>query len=134
MTQPVLYILARSDMQSMNPGKLAAQCCHAGNQFESFVKVSGNKGIKKLYDAWKKQGDGFGTTIVLDIGTESELLDFLQSGNMFGGPILDETYPLLDGETLHTFPCITCGWVFLDRSSQDSVETLIKLSNYSLYN
>ena len=31
--KPVLYILMRTDMDSMNPGKAMAQASHASNQF-----------------------------------------------------------------------------------------------------
>ena len=34
-TEPVLYILMRSDMVSLNPGKAMAQAAHAANCFTS---------------------------------------------------------------------------------------------------
>jgi len=33
MDDLILYILLRNDMASMNPGKAAAQACHAANMF-----------------------------------------------------------------------------------------------------
>ena len=39
---PVLYILMRNDMKSMNPGKAMAQASHASNAFVNTASDSDN--------------------------------------------------------------------------------------------
>lgn len=67
-----LYILMRTDMDSMNPGKACAQAAHAANAFVDFMHFSGltTATTEKLCNEWREQtGLGFGTTIVLNAGT-----------------------------------------------------------------
>lgn len=122
-----LYIIMRTDMASLTPGKAMAQACHAGNHFQSRF------GREKYFKQWAKQGDGFGTTIVLEgvcmeliqeyvdnallIGTDAEM-------NVFAGFVTDETYPVEDGNVTHTLPIITCGYIFMNRFDDDMMERL----------
>lgn len=110
----VLYILMRTDMDSMNPGKACAQAAHAANQFVEFVSKS--TGHHKQCNEWREQtGLGFGTTIVLDAGNKQALhwllVDAIEAG-LYNGEVEDPTYPVQDGDVTHLLPIITCGYVF----------------------
>ena len=64
---PVLYILMRTDMDSMNPGKAMAQASHASNTFVHSVEPGYNVD-EALFDAWQKETQqGFGTVLVLGV-------------------------------------------------------------------
>ncbi len=120
-----LYILMRTDMQSLNAGKGMAQAAHAANQF---VHNFGNT-MTPGYDDWKMGGgdsgarcvdvvrvSGFGTTIILAIFGEPVLRHYLDNAVKLGHPaeiILDPTYPVSDGEVTHLIPVHTCGYVFM---------------------
>lgn len=121
---PVLYLLARSDLDSMNAGKLSAQCGHAVSHF-----IINNKD-KQLFEEWAGNR-GFGTKITLDVGSEGSIIaitDFTSELGYEAGYILDPTYPILDGKIIHTLPLITCGYVFGRKKELESV-----LSHYNLY-
>lgn len=114
----VLYILMRTDMDSMNPGKSCAQAAHAANAFVEFMHFSDSTSAEteKLCNEWREQtGLGFGTTIVLDAGTGQELnwtlIGAIEAG-LYNGEVEDPTYPVQDGEVTHLLPIITCGYVF----------------------
>jgi len=121
MPDPVLYILMRSDMASLNPGKAMAQAAHAANQmvYEAFSGKANSKTISAV-EKWQKQANGFGTTIVLDVGGEYDLqtlmVQFDMSSNnsdFFYNITVDPEYPLVDGEFIHQIPNVpTCGYVF----------------------
>lgn len=127
--KPVLYILMRSDMDSLNAGKGMAQAAHAANDMVKRIRgineKSSRKGgcstIKSYLDIWEEQAGGFGTTIVLDIYNEdilklkvNAIQDNENKRNM-AGIVHDPTYPVRDGEVTHLVPVNTCGWVFGDR-------------------
>ena len=94
---PVLYLIMRNDIPSMNPGKLAAQACHVGHAFKhEFVKnKQAVKNLGKLFTAWEKQTpQGFGTTITL--GATGSIICGYGNGYMegsFEGTVYDPTYP-----------------------------------------
>ena len=110
----ILYILMRSDMKSMNPGKAMAQAAHAANHL---VYKAGMDAVEqKRVNLWLGQAGGFGTTIVLDVGNEETLLKYMAKltnlNETICGITLDPTYPLIDGDCLHLIPVSTCGYVF----------------------
>lgn len=116
--QPVyMYILMRSDMASLNPGKMAAQATHAANQcvyeLRRLVQQSFDD-YDQLFDAWEEQR-GFGTCIVLDIGSEANLQKFVaasKEAGLLAGVTHDPSYPVRDGQVTHHIPVDTCGFVF----------------------
>lgn len=122
---PVLYILMRNDMDSLNPGKMVAQGAHAANQFsawmdENVVAPAHPDGpLWSLYNAWLDQGKGFGTTICLGVdgNTLPRAVEFLVRAGFPAGVTHDPSYPLMDGKTLHLLPLNTCGWVFGDKDA-----------------
>jgi peptidyl-tRNA hydrolase len=60
MNDLTLYILIRTDLQSMSPGRAMAQASHASN---AFIHTWGERKDTKI---WQKQTtQGFGTAIVL---------------------------------------------------------------------
>lgn len=134
MVDPRLYILMRTDMPSLNPGKAMAQAAHAGNMLsEHFRRLTpGDTAQEQLFAKWL--GDrGFGTTIVLcknrwsDLGrnfdpgdptTREDLIGLIDQassiGNVVSGIVHDPTYPVSDGAVTHLVPVDVCAWVFGD--------------------
>ena len=111
--QPYLYILMRSDLDSLNPGKMVAQGAHAANQFVHDINGEG-----ALYDQWSTSTpDGFGVTICLDI-TGYQLrpvVEFAKNAGFAAGVTHDPSYPLSDGQVTHLLPLDTCGYIFGDK-------------------
>lgn len=134
---PVLYILMRSDLESMNAGKAMAQASHASNAFvfaelkkmlsrpwksvKDFYKVfiKGEMNDGSLFIQWvHSTTQGFGTVLVLEVNetrmrtaaTVAESLGFVS------GVVHDPTYPLPDGDTCHFIPLDTCAYVFGDKN------------------
>lgn len=114
---PVLYILMRNDLASLNPGKAMAQASHASNQFVHSIKEGGMIDYE-LFNMWSNETtQGFGTVLVLSVNETQ-----LQSSIMMAekhlshcGIVHDPTYPIQDGETVHHIPLDTCGYVFGDK-------------------
>jgi peptidyl-tRNA hydrolase len=133
---PVLYVLARTDLQSMNSGKLAAQTCHAGSAFAKQMESSEDT----LYIEWRNQtSQGFGTVLVLGV-TEQQMQTANKIAKQLGfvaDIVTDPTYPAhLDKEAVDvdsprwTLPCVpagdkmvtfrnetTCGFIFGDKNN-----------------
>lgn len=83
---PILYLIMRNDLPSLNPGKLAAQAAHCAN---ACVALMENKNPALLL-AWQGQSkQSFGTTIVLGAG-----LRFIAK---LPNRVWDDTYPCGDG-------------------------------------
>lgn len=114
---PVLYILMRNDLDSLNPGKAMAQASHASNQFVHGVEPGYNID-EALFDTWQKEtSHGFGTVLVLSVN-ETQLRSSVMMAEKHlshCGIVHDPTYPIQDGETVHHIPLDTCGYVFGDK-------------------
>ena len=117
---PVLYILMRTDMESMNPGKAMAQASHASNAFVQSAEPGYNID-ETLFNTWKESTpQGFGTVLVLGV-TEVQMKTAVEIAESFGVDkfpcdiIHDPTYPLQDGDTTHFIPVDTCGYIFGDK-------------------
>lgn len=120
---PVLYILMRNDLASMNPGKAMAQASHASNAFvkDATVRLNGDIthskdiNLNNAFETWKGEtGQGFGTVIVLAVN-ENEMRTATMYADACGfvnGIVHDPTYPLLDGDSVHFIPLDTCAYVF----------------------
>jgi len=129
---PVLYILMRNDMDSLNPGKAIAQGSHATNDFEYNI-TSETDNITDAVKAWKDEGfESFGTCIVLG-ATENQIGMIVDSVETIYGlaasDIIDPTYPITDGDTLHFLPVMTCAWLF----AEDAKLAQPYLSHLDLY-
>lgn len=122
---PVLYILMRTDLASMNPGKGMAQACHAANFFAFRAFNSQYESVKELYNEWcTSTPQSFGTTIVLDAGNIVAIHEILEKIRLVDktvptGIVFDPTYPLVDGSTVHLLPIETCAFVFIDKNNTD---------------
>lgn len=135
MSNETLYILMRTDMDSMNPGKACAQAAHAANAFVS--NVSRSDSHMSAFINWENHTvQSFGTTIVLNASEKSinAFFDEFGMSNTCMEKILDPTYPIRDGEVTHYIPVVTCAYVFVhDRTDEnDPVVAYIK-KNFELH-
>jgi hypothetical protein len=115
-----LYILMRTDLASLNPGKAVAQGTHATNLFVNQVEEL-RKGWPdapnvEAYTAWASDR-GFGTAITLSV-TGAELTTIISQAvdcGCISGICTDPTYPLRDGDVTHLLNIDTCGYIFGNR-------------------
>jgi peptidyl-tRNA hydrolase len=119
----IQYIIVRNDMNSMTPGRCAAQAAHAANQSVKSLKEHGGN---MIVDEWEKETEkGFGTTIVLQ--ADYDQLKVLEKALMFDaldfGIVTDPEYHIEDGFTVHLFPVETCLWIFGRKSK---IETYVE--------
>lgn len=104
-SNPVLYILMRNDLPSMNAGKAMAQASHASNAFVKHVStLLPEFELGKLYPKWAGETlQGFGTVLVLSVN-EREMRWAVSTAHLFGlvtDVIHDPTYPAhLDTEAV----------------------------------
>lgn len=134
----VLFILMRTDMLSMNPGKAIAQGSHATSMFHTVMEPSANDlpyfvdnvpDSRADYEEWRAQANGFGTVLTLGC-TESEMREVIKYAQQFDLPcgiVNDPTYPLRDGDTTHFFPVDTCAWVFAEKDDAQDVLSWLQL-------
>ena len=120
-----LYILMRTDLASMTPGKACAHAAHAANQFihECGDEVMRAARLIKQVQAWQSQTPlGFGTTITLGV-TGAQLamaVEVAKAMGLLAGVVHDPTYPLVDTapdsktSVVHKIPLDTCGYIFGD--------------------
>jgi peptidyl-tRNA hydrolase len=142
---PVLFILMRTDLDSMGSGKAMAQAVHAGNaletHFESLTQEPNNNtadpSIYRLsieFQEWKQQTpQGFGTTIVLG-GSMAQIktdIEWLNLHGFLAGVVHDPTYPLKDGSVTHLIPLDTCAYIFAP--DKDDPYLRIVLNKYELH-
>jgi hypothetical protein len=121
--EPRLYILMRTDLLSLNPGKAVAQGSHAATKFlydMEQMRKGNHRVLNKKFTQYQYMmrtwmgKRGFGTKITLGIkGPRLEtLIENLKQEGYPAGLVVDPSYPLRDGETTHLFPLTTCGYVF----------------------
>lgn len=129
--EPYLYILMRSDLDSLNPGKMVAQGAHAANQFafemQKLADVMNEREHNslerrniRLFNQWETSTpQGFGVTICLDVtGVQLPLVvAAAKAMNMPAGVTHDPSYPLRDGAVTHLLPLDTCGYVFGEKDN-----------------
>ena len=132
---PVLYILVRNDMESMNPGKAMAQASHASNAFIYDIKskkarlcAEDHEGEMEefrtqiaLADLWENEtSQGFGTvlTLAVDEAQMRAAAISAQEAGFTAAVVHDPTYPLIDGNTIHYLPLDTCAYIFGDKNDQ----------------
>lgn len=131
-----LYILVRTDIAQLNPGKLGAQAAHAGTQFVFDSWDVGNDELNENVHEWRMQGGGgFGTKITL-AATEEQIretvMNMQTTYNLQAGLVVDPTYPMTNyfGE-FFTREELTCGYVFVPRSTTAVV--LDELKQFDLH-
>lgn len=128
---PVLYIIMRTDLKSLGPGKAMAQANHAYGALKKVIR--GDLNLQRDFLAWMAQTEQeFGTTIVLG-GTVHEIDTVLYKAArttfMASGWVYDPTYPIEDGEVTHILPMDTCGFIFGE--CRDIKEITADLSLYT---
>lgn len=136
---PVLYILMRNDLPSMNPGKAMAQASHASDAFrnkvyEYFNTNSLSNNIENSYfdlvKEWYSQtSQGFGTVLVLSVNY-SELCDTISNANsnyFICDIINDPSYPIIVGNDVAEL--ISNRNDTLERKQIDKNNTIIFISN-----
>lgn len=114
---PVLYILMRNDIDSMNPGKAMAQASHAAN---AFVYFSSFKERDHLVEVWENStSQGFGTVIVLACTGEQmySKVTVAKAADLHADVVHDPTYPVRDGAVTHSVPVDTCAYIFGDKNN-----------------
>ena len=133
--KPILYILVRSDLASMNAGKMAAQVSHAANAMVFEIEQSKDVYFKSLLQTWQNEtSQGFGTAIVLDVGSGGKLTGLINSTKfspkVFSNQILDPTYPIKDGDVIHHIPLVTCAYAFMTKEVANTIYGLKTLPLY----
>jgi len=145
---PVLFVIMRTDLASMNSGKAMSQACHAGNALEThfdatmqIAAVSSNesdredaKTLSNAFYEWKRQTpQGFGTTITLGASMTKIKTDieWLRRNGFLAAIVHDPTYPLRDGDATHLIPLDTCAYVFAP--DKDDEYLRIILDTYELH-
>lgn len=117
----ICYVIMRTDLDSLNPGKAMAQAHHAYGALKVHVRQQSNN-WSKSYIQWQDQTkQDFGTVIVLS-GSLIEIdiaLQDIENLNLplLAGWVLDPTYPVRDGQVTHLIPLYTCAYVFGERSA-----------------
>lgn len=98
---PVLHILMRNDLPSMNPGKMAAQASHASNAFSHYMRIERcdeDDAIEceDLYNIWANQTpQGFGTVFVRSVNKDQmrSAVQVSKAVGLYAGVVNDPTYP-----------------------------------------
>jgi len=116
--EPTLYIIMRSDLPDLNPGKGMAQAAHAQADFDARIaKIAkdidfpGHSELMIDYSDWSEDRS-FGRTIVLS-ATKEKIREIVVEGTL-AGTTIDPTYPWRNyyGEMFVTEE-VTCGWIFV---------------------
>ena len=124
------YTLMRNDLASMNPGKACAQSTHAAHaQVAMLMRLKGpqRKVWQQAFLAWSKESrQGFGTAITKEAPIEEirKAVKEARKAGLLADIILDDTYPLRDGQVTHLFPLQTCAFVFGKRETVKACPTL----------
>ena len=114
MDDLTLYILMRTDLNSMNAGKAMAQANHAYGALKAAIRDKLHR--QNAYVEWMGQtAQEFGTTIVL-AGNAEEISFALRlcrtNRDVVAGWVHDPTYPIRDGRITHLIPLNTCAFIF----------------------
>ena len=132
--KPILYVFMRNDLPDQTPGKVLAQCNHAGTEFVIRAgQVIDQEGrdfeLGVAFKEWVDEAFTFGTCIVLgcDYRQLTSLKPLLKEYALISGEVLDPTYPIRNGHETITVPVVTCGWAFARR------ETARIWGNFPLY-
>lgn len=105
-----LYLLMRTDVPELNPGRAVAQGAHAATKF--LLETQNDPRWRGRVADWA--GDrGFGTKISLDAKDEPTVSALVAKAKELGFPaglVVDPTYPLKGGSAA----MLTCGYIFGD--------------------
>lgn len=111
----VLYLLMRTDLASMNPGKACAQAHHAATHMAAQLR---HLEATCLYDEWVLQTGHYGTVLTfgVDETTLRQLVQIAHIQGMVCGRVIDPSYPLRDGQVTHALTLVTCGYILMRKS------------------
>lgn len=130
--EPILYMIMRSDIPDMNPGKLGAQAFHIGNDFEMWVRdlesQAGQYGeLLSHIEKWREGAKTSGTVICLS-ATKSEILETVYKTD-FSDYFTDPTYPWRNwyGEFFLSEE-ITGAWFFVCDENPNDLTVLKKFN------
>jgi hypothetical protein len=121
----VLYIIARTDLASMNRGMFAAHAAHAARHVDGVMQNaeqgSATAAIAEgAYARWcAETPQRFGTVLTLDGGGLEAVRGVVAQAHSRGFAAAmthDPEYPVFDGDYVHLVPTDTCGWVFGSRA------------------
>ena len=127
--EPTLYILMRSDIQDMNPGKAMAQAAHTQADFDEYVEDNCAPDYLQGDPLWSavsnwREDRSFGRTIVLE-ATEEKIRSVTEIC-AHGGYTIDPTYPWRNYyNEVFVSEELTCGWVFIGEDNAED-KTLIE--------
>lgn len=116
--QKYLYILVRTDMESLGRGKSVAQGAHAANAFtwdNIIMPALQNRSMNADVLEWSREANGFGTTIALasTLKQMENAVTIAKAMNFPASLVKDPEYPLLDGKTFHVIPdVVTTAYIF----------------------
>lgn len=150
-----LYVIVRTTLHSMNPGKAQAHSGHAVCQFYKHVIMDKKHPMHKAGVAWADQADGFGTQINLQGLSDQDILEAYTrtvegsiDTDIISGVTFDPTYPyFVDAEIYpfinadtHTLPAVrmsgqymcfrndwTAAWFFGTKEDLQPILTKFKL-------
>lgn len=143
MTLPVLYILMRNDLVSMNCGKAIAQGSHASNAFvkhvdqfaqeiNAYSQITDNaNNIFNSFRVWEHSTkQSFGTVLVLEAAMKDiePRIEMFKKLGYIANIVNDPTYPIVDGSVVHHIPLDTCAYVFVPDKDTDITAKLLLCS------
>lgn len=147
MRQARLYVIPRTDMETMTPGRAIAQATHAATKMIFDIhNVPEDDGdfteLSQMLEDYLDEANGFGTTIVLKPKSEFDQDEefaylskkLIEESDDFVYPaisniVIDPEYFIKDGRTTHIIPNVTtCMYFFGD---PDDLKSL--LGSYELY-
>jgi peptidyl-tRNA hydrolase len=133
LAEPRLYILVRTDIPQLNPGKLGAQAAHAGTKFMRHALNLRDDSVNVELSAWEGNR-GFGTKITL-AATEEDIITavgVMEEMGLIADVVVDPSYPMTNYFGEHfTREELTCAYVFAPRTV--SKEALAYLRKFSLH-
>ena len=119
---PVLYHVVRLDIPQLNPGKAVAQGMHGQSMVSETVNyikrhnLSDSMHIADMYDKWILEGEGFGTTIVLE-ATKDDWVKFYSDMDaetdqqkFIVETVIDKTYPMTNHYGEYFTAEMVTGW------------------------
>lgn len=113
----ICYVLMRTDLDSLNPGKAMAQAHHNYGALKAAIRA--NIAMQPAYIEWQRQTDqDYGTVITMG-GTEREIQHALHcvtrisaQSRIAAGWVWDNSYPVRDGAITHEVRLNTNAFVF----------------------
>lgn len=120
-----LYMLVRTDLASMTPGRIAAQCAHAAHIFvndiqEYWLDGDQEEWVVKNYWSWvNSTAQGYGTVIVLNGGTESDIDALMDKEEYYSRWVIDQEYHLRDGDFTHLIKDVATVAFFFPATDHD---------------